>query len=130
MRYTEPVYSRRDFKTVKLGWLTAVVLDGPRLIFRDEDAARAIQLRGLLHLARAGFWSAQAGMARVKSLPETERRRVLGSYRAAIKKLRRLNEELVDLSVAYTWPGGRDIFTRLDACFLFDGDPLEHAAVA
>lgn len=130
VRYVEPTYTRRDFKEVKLGWLTAVILDGPRLVFRDADVVRAIQLRGLLHAARAIFWAGQGGMARVKTTAETERPRLVAAYKGGIRKLRSLNDSLVELSIGYTFPGGRDIFTREDACYLFDGDPLEPGNVA
>lgn len=123
VRYVEPQYSRRDFKTVKLVWLSALILEGPRLVYRDCDRDRAYELRQAMCVAQTMLWSAKKSLGRLKR--SDDRSRELAQYRQAAKKLRAVNELLVELAIGYTWPGAEDFYERKSACFLFDGDPYE-----
>ncbi len=120
VKYVDARHRREDFERVKLGWLLAPALDGPLLVYREEDLPRVYFLRDLLTAAQDKVWQARGALASRSRDASLKAR-----YSDAIKALRRANGELVRLAMGYSWPGEFDEATGARCCFLFDGDPYE-----
>jgi len=128
VKFTDPPFDRRAFLQLKLGYLLAWFLQGPMLIFRDEDLDYAMELEGYLPQLRARVLSAQKGISRAHQNRESvaDARAFFGR---SIAQLKRAHRELVELAVGYTFSCDRTLLsaTRVNPAgdgyvWLFDPD--------